>query len=260
MRDAPSMTWALVTTIPVGSTISPEPSDWARRLRGPKKRPKKGSTSRTIASAAMLTTAGRDPLDDFDDRGAAGGLLGDGDGGRGDESGEEERGQGRRTTHANGEVYGGAARRFWLGLLGGQDVVARRAVELDAGAGPDSRPRQLRRELPRRAPGGDQLAAVRLREEEQPGPRRAGEAALELAAFQAASEGGEGAEGGAAARSGGIDEPVALAPRAATSRPARPSRSPGPGGSSAPGSRPASPRPPRPRGRPASAAPRAAAS
>ena len=57
MRDAPSTTWALVTTIPWGSTITPEPSDWAWRWRG-KKPPKKGSTSRTIASAEMLTTAG----------------------------------------------------------------------------------------------------------------------------------------------------------------------------------------------------------
>ncbi|OQC38986.1 MAG: hypothetical protein BWX64_01679 [Acidobacteria bacterium ADurb.Bin051] len=58
IRDAPSMTWALVTTNPAASTISPEPSDWARRARPPKRLPKNGSGARTIASAEMLTTAG----------------------------------------------------------------------------------------------------------------------------------------------------------------------------------------------------------
>ena len=58
MRDAPSMTCAFVTTIPDAATISPEPSDCAFRVREPKNEPKKGSTSRTIDSAAMLTTDG----------------------------------------------------------------------------------------------------------------------------------------------------------------------------------------------------------
>ncbi|MCZ7652392.1 MAG: hypothetical protein M5U13_14990 [Thermoanaerobaculia bacterium] len=52
------MTCALVTTSPEGSTISPDPSDCARRARPPKKRPKNGSASRTIASAEMFTTDG----------------------------------------------------------------------------------------------------------------------------------------------------------------------------------------------------------
>ena len=87
MRDAPSMTWALVTTMPFASMIRPEPSDWVRRL-WPKKRPKKGSTSRTIDSAETLTTAGDDLLGHRDDRGAAGGLRG----GRQGEQGEDGEG------------------------------------------------------------------------------------------------------------------------------------------------------------------------
>jgi hypothetical protein len=58
MLEAPWTTWALVTTMPLGSMTKPDPSDWARRCRLPKKPPKKGSASRTIDSAEMLTTAG----------------------------------------------------------------------------------------------------------------------------------------------------------------------------------------------------------
>ena len=58
IREAPSMTWALVTTMPLRSTMNPEPSDWAWRSVPRPKRPKNGSASRTVDSAEMLTTAG----------------------------------------------------------------------------------------------------------------------------------------------------------------------------------------------------------
>ena len=76
IREAPSITWALVTTMPLRSMMKPEPSDWAWRSAAEAEEAEEGVGLAHRRLGGDVDHRRRDLLDHGHHRGAAGGLRG----------------------------------------------------------------------------------------------------------------------------------------------------------------------------------------